>query len=85
MTTNEKYARNRKLWTAVGSLTAVGAVVSALFAGAGGKANATANTAPPAIPVSVAAVAETDRAMSVRTVERPPVSWDDNLQTPRRE
>jgi membrane fusion protein, multidrug efflux system len=60
MTTNEKYARNRKLWAAVGSLTAVGAVVSALFAGAGGKANATANSAPPAIPVSVAAVAESD-------------------------
>ena len=60
MTTTQKYTRSRKLWTAVGSLTAVGAVVSALFAGAGGKANATANSAPPAIPVSVAAVSETD-------------------------
>ena len=60
MTTNDNTVRNRKLWTAVGSLTAVAAVTSALFATAGNKAGATDTAAPPPAPVSVAAVTETE-------------------------
>jgi membrane fusion protein, multidrug efflux system len=63
MNTNKNFhSRDRKIWTAVGSLTAVAAVASALFGIGGHKANATANSAPPAVPVSVAAVAESEVA-----------------------
>jgi multidrug efflux system membrane fusion protein len=58
---NIKYSRDRRLWTAVGSLTAVAAVASALFGLGGPKAQASANAnAPQATPVSVAAVSESE-------------------------
>jgi membrane fusion protein, multidrug efflux system len=58
--TTSKTSRDRKLWAAIGSLTAVAAVASALFGIGGPRANATANSAPPATPVSVAAVGESE-------------------------
>jgi multidrug efflux system membrane fusion protein len=51
--------RNRRLWVA-GVLTAVGAIASAVIAVTGPKAQASASQAPPAVPVSVAAVNEKD-------------------------
>jgi multidrug efflux system membrane fusion protein len=62
MTNDTKISRQRKLWAAIGSLTALTAIASALFGLGGPKANANANTAPQATPVSVAAVAESDVA-----------------------
>jgi multidrug efflux system membrane fusion protein len=61
MTDNIKFSRDRRLWTAIGSLTALAAVVSALLGLGGQKAQATANAgAPQATPVSVAAVSESE-------------------------
>ncbi|HZY19051.1 MAG TPA: efflux RND transporter periplasmic adaptor subunit [Ramlibacter sp.] len=61
MTTDRQHVRHRKLWTAVGSLTALAAVASALFATAGSKAGSPADAGvPPPTPVSVAAVAESE-------------------------
>jgi multidrug efflux system membrane fusion protein len=61
MTNNIKFSRDRRLWTAIGSLTALAAVVSALLGLGGQKAQATANAgAPQATPVSVAAVSESE-------------------------
>jgi multidrug efflux system membrane fusion protein len=61
MTDSNKLSRDRRLWTAIGSLTALAAVVSALFGLGGPKAQASANpAAPQATPVSVAAVAESE-------------------------
>ena len=58
---NTNFSRDRRLWTAIGSLTAVAAIASALFGLAGPKAQATANaSAPQATPVSVAAVSESE-------------------------
>src|SRR6478736_6092657 len=54
-------SRDRRLWTAVGSLTALAAVASALLVFGGPKAQANANAAPAqATPVSVAAVSESE-------------------------
>ena len=61
MTNNIKFSRDRRLWTAIGSLTALAAVVSALLGLGGPKAQATASaSAPQATPVSVAAVSESE-------------------------
>jgi len=60
MTSNNRLTRDRRLWASVGVLTALAALVSALVGVAGPKANANANGAPQATPVSVAAVAETE-------------------------
>ena len=60
MTTNNKLTRDRRLWASVGVFTAIAAVASALVGVAGPKANANANGAPQATPVSVAAVAESE-------------------------
>ncbi|NPC58666.1 efflux RND transporter periplasmic adaptor subunit [Caenimonas soli] len=56
-----KSTRDRRLWTAIGSLTALAAIVSALFGLGGPKAQASANaSAVQATPVSVAAVSESE-------------------------
>jgi len=60
MTSNNRLTRDRRLWASVGVLTALAALVSALVGVTGPKANANANGAPQATPVSVAAVAETE-------------------------
>lgn len=60
---NRKSSRSRRLWTSVGVLTTVTAIASAVAGLAGPKAQATASQAPPAVPVSVAAVRETDVAL----------------------
>jgi len=62
MTNNSsKSSRDRRLWAAVGSLTALAAVVAALLGLGGPKAQASANaTAVQATPVSVAAVSESE-------------------------
>ncbi|MDB5874848.1 MAG: efflux transporter, family, subunit [Ramlibacter sp.] len=62
MTTNNiKTTRDRRLWASVGILTALTAIASALFGIGGPTARATANaSAPPATPVSVAAVSESE-------------------------
>ena len=61
MTDTHKISRDRRLWAAIGSLTALAAVVSALFGLGGPKAQASANAAAPqATPVSVAAVSESE-------------------------
>ena len=61
MTSNTKNSRQRRLWAYVGALTALAAVVCALVGIAGPRAQATASdSAPPATPVSVAAVAESE-------------------------
>jgi len=60
MTTHKK---NRTIWTSVGVLTTIGAIASAVVALTGPGAHATANQAPPAMPVSVAAVKESDVAL----------------------
>ncbi|MFL6694526.1 MAG: efflux RND transporter periplasmic adaptor subunit [Ramlibacter sp.] len=58
---NNNPVRHRKLWAAVGSVTAIAAVVSAMFATGGSKASNAADAgAPPPTPVSVAAVAESE-------------------------
>jgi multidrug efflux system membrane fusion protein len=59
----QKSSRDRRLWASVGVLTTVAAIASAVVGFAGSKAQATANQAPPAVPVSVAAVRETDVAL----------------------
>jgi multidrug efflux system membrane fusion protein len=56
---NEKNTQ-RRLWTAAGALTALTAIASAVVTITGGQAQATANSAPPPMPVSVATVAETE-------------------------
>jgi membrane fusion protein, multidrug efflux system len=61
MTNNIKNSRQRRLWASVGVLTALAAIVSALVGVTGPQAQATANaSAPPATPVSVAAVSESE-------------------------
>ena len=61
MTANIKNSRQRRVWTSVGLLTILTAVASAVVGISGPKAQATANAgAPPAMPVSVAAVSESD-------------------------
>ena len=57
---NNKNSRDRRLWASVGVLTAGGAFAAAAIGLSGTKAQATANDAPPAVPVSVAAVNEAD-------------------------
>jgi multidrug efflux system membrane fusion protein len=57
---NDKRQNSRKLWTSVGVLTTIGAIGSAVALLTGPKAQATANQAPPAMPVSVAAVKESE-------------------------
>jgi multidrug efflux system membrane fusion protein len=57
---NKKLPRDRRLWASVGVLTTIGAIASAVIGFAGPNAQATANEAPPAVPVSVAAVRESD-------------------------
>jgi membrane fusion protein, multidrug efflux system len=53
--------RDRRLWTSIGVLTAVTAIVSAIFGIGGPRAQASANQgAPQAMPVSVAAVGENE-------------------------
>ena len=60
-TNNSNPSRDRRLWASVGILTALTAIASALFGIGGTKAQATANTGPPpATPVSVAAVSESE-------------------------
>jgi len=59
-TDNKKLPRDKRLWASVGALTAIGAIASAAALLAGPRAQATANDAPPAVPVSVAAVNEAD-------------------------
>jgi multidrug efflux system membrane fusion protein len=59
---NKKFPRHR-LWASVGVLTTIGAIASAVVALTGPTAQATANQAPPAVPVSVAAVRESDVAL----------------------
>jgi membrane fusion protein, multidrug efflux system len=49
-----------RAWTVAGAVAALSAVASAVIVFGGDKAQATANTAPPAVPVSVATVAETE-------------------------
>lgn len=58
-----KLPHGRRLWASVGVLTTVGAIASAVVALTGHRAQATANQAPPAVPVSVAAVREADVAL----------------------
>jgi multidrug efflux system membrane fusion protein len=60
---DRKFPRDRRLWASVGVLTTVGAIAAAVAALTGPKAQATANQAPPAVPVSVAAVRESDVAL----------------------
>ena len=61
MTSNTNQSRQRRLWTSVGILTALAAIASAVVGISGPQAQATASAgAPPAMPVSVAAVAESD-------------------------
>ena len=56
-----KSSRDRRLWAAIGSLTALAAVAAALFGLGGPKAQASANAAAvQATPVSVAAVSESE-------------------------
>ncbi|MEJ6022283.1 efflux RND transporter periplasmic adaptor subunit [Ramlibacter sp. PS4R-6] len=57
---NNKLSRDRRLWASVGVLTTVTAIASAVVALAGPRAQANAGEAPPAVPVSVAAVSESD-------------------------
>ena len=53
--------RDRRLWTSIGVLTTVAAIVSAIFGIGGPRAQASANpSAPQAVPVSVAAVSESE-------------------------
>lgn len=59
----KQFPFGRRLWAPVGVLAVLGAVASAVLGLAGPKAQATANSAPPAVPVSVAAVRETDVAL----------------------
>jgi membrane fusion protein, multidrug efflux system len=49
-----------RAWTVAGAVAALSAVASAVIVFGGDKAQATANSAPPAVPVSVATVAETE-------------------------
>jgi multidrug efflux system membrane fusion protein len=61
MTRNTHQTRQRRLWASVGVLTALTAIASAVVGISGPTAQATANAvAPPATPVSVAAVNESD-------------------------
>jgi membrane fusion protein, multidrug efflux system len=66
MTNNENIkqsqtSRDRRLWTSIGVLTTVAAIVSAIFGIGGPRAQASANPATPqAVPVSVAAVSESE-------------------------
>jgi len=61
MTNNIRNRRQRRLWASVGVLTVLTAIGSALVGVTGGAAQATANaSAPPATPVSVAAVSESE-------------------------
>jgi multidrug efflux system membrane fusion protein len=54
-------SRDRRVWTSIGVLTTVAAIVSAIFGSGGPRAQASANPgAPQAMPVSVAAVSESD-------------------------
>jgi len=53
-------ARTRRQWTAAGAVAALAAVATAVIALHGEQAQATANSAPPPMPVSVATVAESD-------------------------
>ena len=58
---NIRNPRQRRIWASVGVLTALTAIASALVGVTGHNAQATANAgAPPAMPVSVAAVAESE-------------------------
>jgi multidrug efflux system membrane fusion protein len=52
--------RRWRLWTAAGAAATLSAIATALIALNGPQAQATANSAPPAPPVSVAVVTETD-------------------------
>jgi membrane fusion protein, multidrug efflux system len=61
MSTEDK--NKKRLWTSVGIVTTIGAIASAVVALAGPKAQATANQQPPAMPVSVATVKESDVAL----------------------
>ncbi|HSV48247.1 MAG TPA: biotin/lipoyl-binding protein, partial [Ramlibacter sp.] len=56
----ETNLKKTRLWTAAGAVAAVTAIASAVIGLSGGKAQATANGAPPPMPVSVATVAETE-------------------------
>jgi membrane fusion protein, multidrug efflux system len=60
MTNNLKNTNQRRVWTSVGVLTALTAIASALVGINGPSAQATANNAPPATPVSVASVSESE-------------------------
>jgi multidrug efflux system membrane fusion protein len=60
MNTHNKLTRDRRVWASVGVFTALAAVISALVGVTGPKANANANGAPQATPVSVAAVSESE-------------------------
>jgi multidrug efflux system membrane fusion protein len=53
----------KRLWTSVGIVTTIGAIASAVVGLTGPKAQATANQQPQAMPVSVAAVKESDVAL----------------------
>jgi multidrug efflux system membrane fusion protein len=53
----------KRLWTSVGIVTTIGAIASAVVGFTGPKAQATANQQPQAMPVSVAAVKESDVAL----------------------
>ena len=57
---NNNIQSRRRLWTSVGVLTATTAVASALFSIGSPKAQASANAATQATPVSVAAVSESE-------------------------
>jgi membrane fusion protein, multidrug efflux system len=57
---NNKFSRQHRLWAAVGSLTALVAVASAVFGITSTKAQGGPGDAPPATPVSVATVAESE-------------------------
>jgi multidrug efflux system membrane fusion protein len=61
MTSNLKKSRQRRLWASVGALTALTAIASALVGITGPGAQATSDAAaPPATPVSVAGVSESE-------------------------
>jgi multidrug efflux system membrane fusion protein len=61
MTPNTNASRQRRIWASVGVLTALTAIASAVVGISGPGAQATASAAaPPAMPVSVAAVNESD-------------------------
>ena len=62
LTSAKLLAQPRWQWTAAGAVAALATLATSVIALHGGQAQATASAAPPAVPVSVATVAETDVA-----------------------